>query len=98
MKYKRFKKIKKQYNYYKIKELLKIQLKVLIQFFINSSYNHLFLYKFYNSNFFVPRNNLRNFCIMTGRSRNLNRDFHVSRIAIRDLSSSRVLLGLRKTS
>ena len=41
---------------------------------------------------------LRIFCSYSGRSKNINSKFNISRIKIRDLFPSRIFIGLKKTS
>lgn len=48
------------------------------------------------SGLFVPR--IHNFCVASGRSRGIIRDFKVSRMVFKRLASSGKLLGVRKSS
>jgi ribosomal protein S14 len=57
-----------------------------------------YLHKFYVSqfkNFYVS---IRNYCIESGRSKNLNLKWMVSRIKLRELMVSRFFIGLKKAS
>jgi len=98
MKYKRFKKIKYQYNHYNANELLKLQNLSLLHIFLNNNLKNLFIHKFFQINKFNSKNVLRHYCSISGRSRSIYNKFNVSRIKLRELSPLRIFTGLRKTN
>jgi ribosomal protein S14 len=44
------------------------------------------------------KTHIKNFCIISGRSRGIHKKFKVSRIALRELSSKGYFFGLKKAS
>lgn len=98
MRYKRFYRMKDQHKYYEKKELSKVQISSLSNIFSHKDLKILVLHKAYYTQNLKSRYSLRNFCIFSGRSRNLDRKFNVSRIILRDLSIYRIFSGLKKIS
>ena len=96
MRFKRINRLKKHFLYYKKRELKKIQFFSLITLYIALNFDTNFLKKIYDEQIFIRNNNLRFYCIFSGRSRGICKKLYVSRIQLRDLNFSRIFLGLRK--
>jgi ribosomal protein S14 len=99
MKYKRkIKNISKRALYKKVEVVQRI-IKTLC-----FSFNNNFLYFVLLNGAFIPSNNkhfkthIKNFCIVSGRSRAIHKKFKVSRILLRKLSSKGYFFGLKKAS
>jgi ribosomal protein S14 len=84
---------------YKITELFQRLLKIFYYSFKNNILKLLLkehINKFFNYNHFFTY--LKNFCIITGRSRGIYSKFRVSRIFLRNLSTKGSFFGLKKAS
>jgi len=99
MKYRRrIKDIKKRGLYIKT-ELAQRALKIIC-----FSFDYSFIYYAVLKKSFIPKKDLyfktsiKNFCIVTGRSRAIHKKFKVSRILLRELSSKGYFFGLKKAS
>ena len=86
MKHKNHLSIRYQYNYYKVTELLKLQLVILFKLLIHKDLDSFFINRIFTSNHLISRIKLRSFCVFTGRSKGLCRVYNVSRIKLRELS------------
>jgi ribosomal protein S14 len=65
--------------------------------------NNLFFFSIFNSVFGTIkyknfRSHIKNFCIMTGRSKSIHKKFKVSRISLIELSNKGYFFGLKKAS
>jgi ribosomal protein S14 len=98
MKFKRLK-LTKKYSFFFFKnELIQLHLKFLVYSLWNKNINFLFLNKFFSNCIFFFNKSLNNFCIESGRSKNVKKKFWVSRMQIRKLSVSIFFCGLRKST
>jgi ribosomal protein S14 len=79
----------------------------LIQRVIKTLYfsfnTHVLFFSLLRSNFMpnVPKHfksHIKNFCIVSGRSKGIHRKFKISRIFLRELSSKGYFFGLKKAS
>jgi ribosomal protein S14 len=100
MKQRRLLKDNKKRILYKKTEIFQKILKTLTLYTIRKSpLNHiihkLFFIKLIKDNF---KNRIKNYCIITGRSRGIFRKFRVSRISFRKLGSDGLFFGLKKAS
>nr|QFP99037.1 ribosomal protein S14 [Rhizaria sp.] len=50
----------------------------------------------YKQNYF--KNRIKNFCVISGRSKGVYRKFKISRIVLRELSAKGIFFGLKKAS
>ena len=89
----------KKRKQYKKTEMLQRVFKILILYFKNKSFklnvSERRSISFSKSCYFTQ---IKNFCIMTGRSRGVYRLFKVSRIVINELSAKGYFFGLKKAS
>jgi small subunit ribosomal protein S14 len=95
---KQIKDINKRKLYIKT-ELIQRVVKILC-FSFNTSLMYFALFNSYivlaqNNDF---KNRVKNFCIVSGRSRGVHKKFKVSRIVLRELSSKGYFFGLKKAS
>lgn len=96
MKLKRQNKNLKLRKGYKSVELFQKALKFLVWYRNNTKIALLCNFLIFKDLFFKTK--IKNYCIITGRSRGLYRKFKVSRIAFRDLGIEGLFFGLKKSS
>jgi small subunit ribosomal protein S14 len=99
MKIKRFKKDSRKRQSYKKTELFQKILKFLF-LYVNDSILKLVVkkyqyYKIYNDHY---KTKIKNFCVITGRSRGIFQKLKISRIIFRLLGSEGLFFGLQKAS
>mgnify|MGYP006075100897 CR=1 FL=1 len=98
MKFKRlYRPNSKKLNYLKT-ECIKLQVKFLIYSLWSKGIVFYFLNRLYSKKNIESFTKIRNYCIESGRSQNLNAKFWLSRIQIRELASCRLITGLKKAS
>jgi len=100
MKQRRFLKDNKKRILYKKTEIFQKILKTLTLYTTCKSSLNLILHKFFffklkKDNF---KSRIKNYCIITGRSRGVFRKLRVSRISFRKLGSDGLFFGLKKAS
>ena len=99
MKFKRLQSSQKQYYSYIKNEQLQLQINILIRSLWYRNISFLFLNKkLLMSILFFSKNNIKNYCFESGRSKNLKKEFWVSRIQLRNISTLRLIPGLKKSS
>jgi len=99
MKFKRFSMNKYQYFPFIKNECFQLNINLLIFSLWNKSLNFLFLVKkLISSKSFNSQIKIKNICIESGRANNIKKKLWLSRIQIRNLSSKRMICGLRKSS
>lgn len=99
MKIKRFKKDSKKRQFYKKTELFQKILKFLF-LYVNNNILKLIVqknqyYKIYNNHY---KTKIKNFCVVTGRSRGIFQKLKISRIVFRLLGNEGLFFGLQKAS
>ena len=100
MKQRRFLKDNKKRGLYKKTEVFQKILKVLGLYKVGSFLLSLISHKFYLSILVKDafKNQIKNYCVLTGRSRGVFRKLRVSRISFRRLGSEGLFFGLKKSS
>ena len=98
MKFKRLHRINhKKLKYIKM-ECFKLQIRFILYSLWSKGIIFYFLNQLYLTKKIIPSVSIRNFCVETGRSRNLQSKFWVSRIQLKSLTSCRLITGLKKAS
>jgi ribosomal protein S14 len=80
-------------------ELIQRVIKILyFSFNVNILYFSLLKNNFLSNSYNNFKTHVKNFCILSGRSRAIHKKFKVSRILLRELSSKGYFFGLKKAS
>jgi ribosomal protein S14 len=99
MKYRRqIKDINKRGLYIKTELIQRVIKTLYFSFKANILYFSLLKSNFISDLYNNFRTHIKNFCIISGRSRSIHKKFKVSRIFLRELSSKGYFFGLKKAS
>jgi small subunit ribosomal protein S14 len=80
------------------KELFHRLLKLLLLFENKSNIKQIIMYSYFKLSRIKYKSQIKNYCVVSGRSRSIYRNFKVSRILVRELSSLGLFFGLKKAS
>ena len=92
----RFKYLKKEYSYIFLKYILKKYLKKSIKF--SKKFLIVLIYFFFKkqNKFKILKKNIKNYCIITNRSKSIYFNYKISRIQLRKLGSNKDISGFLK--
>jgi len=98
MKFKRVYLINKKNILYNRYEFVNFKIKILICSLFNKNILFLFLNKFLSDSLSLKTTIIKNYCLDSGRSRGLQKQFWLSRIKLREFIAKRLICGFKKAS